>query len=57
MIDGRRETQQQIPQRMAMRHQNRHHASEEAQTTEVSQLDPEPCSQRAIQNFRLLISP
>ena len=33
------------------------HASEGAQTTEVSQLDPEPCSQRVIQNFRLLFFP
>ena len=33
------------------------HASKGAQTTEVSQLDPEPRSQRVIQNFRSLFSP
>ena len=33
------------------------HASEGAQTTEASQLDPEPRSQRVIQNFRSLFSP
>ena len=35
----------------------RRHASEGAQLTDVSQLDPEPRSQRVIQNFRSLFSP